>query len=285
MNEWATKIYGYPAERFYELMRAAIQQPVTNSLPPDNQTFERRQEMYKIMRGTQEKQDAHAADIRSYFISTNNWDDAPLLIIQSIPTSGPPRLNNFYDEVEQAFINARPVRSMGFSLDSLGAESDTAEGAFIKTGTRDAALRLDPDGTLTLAIKASEDFLGWSINKNRSVDDIFKINSIVLLEITFEFVRFIDETLTKFGLQSWRYCLYTQNLRKHKVALYSGGPGSAGVYRPHLAAKDTLTKYIGSSKDTQRTFLISLLKYMPSLRCPLKQYHIRVRIVSRNRIF
>lgn len=242
-------IYNYPAEGVYGLLKSIsyIQaEPRTDrALFKPREDLAQTQEIYNSINRIV----SDAATVRKQFINMHNWEDQPVLIIQALPISAPGRLANFYDEVRETFVNTKPLRHMGFSLDSLGAGLDTTEGGFVKSGLRDASMRLDPNGTLTLALKASPDFLGWAINKKRKSTEGILINSIVLIEVIFEFARYVNETLTKFGLSNWRYCVEIRNFKKHNVLLYVGGPSSLGVYHPVTASTDSWVQLIHSSRS------------------------------------
>lgn len=159
---------------------------------------------------------------RDQLLSTLEMNDDPVIVIQAIPRSTKHRLDGFYDEIRQAFTHTAPLRNMGFNLNSVGYETTTQEGALIKAGTRPAGLRLDPNGTLTMILKADRGLLGWGVNHD--VSKGFRINPVVLVEMTFEFVRFIFSTLQEKGLGDWEYYIAARNLRTSHVILIPGRP-------------------------------------------------------------
>lgn len=167
---------------------------------------------------------AAAGVSREQLLSTLEMNEDPTIIIQAIPRSTAHRLDGFYDQIRQNFTRTTPARGMGFNLNSIGYETTTEEGAFIKAGTRPAGLRLDPNGTLTMILQADPGLLGWGVNRDAS--DSFQINPVVLVEMTFEFVRFIYSTLQEKGLNSWEYYIEARNLRSSNVTLAPGRPAN-----------------------------------------------------------
>lgn len=186
--------------------------------------------------------------IRDQLLEMNDWTDSPVYILQAIPYAGKDRLDGFYDSIKEAFAHTKPVRRMGFNLNSLGRETNTVEGAFVKAGIREGAIRLDPNGTLTMALVASESFLGWGVN-NSLPKTFNKINSIVLIETVFEFTKFVEEILKPAGLTTWRYCIDIRNFKKNNVALYPGSPGNLWDEDIQSASKDTYEKQITDIGD------------------------------------
>lgn len=187
-----------------------------------------------------------AQKIRESYISSLDWSELPVLAIQAIPLSSPDRLDGFYDDVESAFRDTKPLRGMGFNLNSFGYETVTEDGAFIKSGIRDAALRLDPNGMLTMLIRGNENLLGWAVNKENETGTIL-INSFVLVEEVYEFVRFVNETLTKYGLKDWFYLIDIKRFKEYKLSLYPKTPHSWLSEGIKLASKD---EYIRTVRRT-----------------------------------
>jgi hypothetical protein len=196
-----------------------------------------------------------ATESRTQLLNTLEMNDEPTIIIQAIPCSTVHRLDGFYDQIRQNFTRTSPVRSMGFNLNSIGYETTTEEGALIKAGTRPAGLRLDPNGTLTMILKADTGLLGWGVNNGTS--NQFHINPVVLVEMTYEFVRFIYSTLWDKGLESWEYYIEARNLRSGDVALAPGRPSNM-FWSEHneTATSDNIAHTIESSglngSDTYR---------------------------------
>ena len=195
----------------------------------------------------QKKNEDEARSIRNQLIGMNDWGETPVLCLQVIPDAAKDRLDGFYDTLKQAFNYTKPVRGMGFNLNSFGRETSTVDGAFVKAGARDGVIRLDPNGTMTLVLAATPDFLGWGVNRD-SMSDHMKINSIVLAETTLEFARFTVDILKPAGLNTWRYCIDLRDLKKNKVALYTGRPG--GWHDDlQVASKDVFETIVPGSED------------------------------------
>ena len=77
---------------------------------------------------------------------------------------------------------------------------------------------------------------------------MIKINSIVLVEIIFEFTKFVEEVLQPAGLASWEYCLEIDNFKEHDVALYSGKP-AGWLDDLHSASKDQYKRTLPKDVD------------------------------------
>lgn len=244
--------YMYPAEAIYDLIyrksetakATTLQQPTLHRTLPYDAVKNISDRLHNI----RQQNEKDAERIRRQLIETNDWGTSPVLVLQAIPLNRYETLPNFYDEVKTVFSNTHPIRSMGFNLNSMGRESDTIDGAFIKSGTREAALRLDPNGTLTLVMVASDNFLGWAINKGNTTDTV-KINSIVLVEVFFEFVRFVHQQLHTFGLNDWEYCVEAKNLKKNNVYLYGGAPSSFNAFDITIAQNDSYLRVFDRLKD------------------------------------
>lgn len=255
--------YWHTAESLSQLINKQAQAPkqatssaprkssLLNQIPPE--VMQRMHEQHAKEKQAAEKE---SQSIRSQVIEMKDWSAAPILMLQAVPLSGKERLDNFYDKIKQSFADTKPVRGMGFNLNSLGYESDTVDGAFIKTGVREGAIRLDPNGTLTLGLVASPNFLGWAMNKDVTDASMIKLNSIVLVEIIFEFTKFVEEILEPAGLTNWEYCLDIRNFKAHNVTLYSGRPGGFFDNLSH-ASKDEYTKVLPRDADySHATFKI-----------------------------
>lgn len=249
--------YWYTAEQLSErinkqlaskLVDTSVKRP--SSFTTDPNIIVRAHENWQKQR---EKRIREARDIREQFLAMNDWLDSPVLSLQVIPDAGKERLDDFYDSIKNAFAYTKPVRNMGFNLNSFGRETDTVDGAFVKAGIRECAIRLDPNGMLTMALIASSGFLGWSVNGTSNTTDFLKINSIVLIETIFEFTKFAEEVLQPAGLTAWQYDINIRNFKKNKVALYSGRPGWAFDGDLHQASKDQYEKLIPTGQDYRTT--------------------------------
>lgn len=193
-----------------------------------------------------------ARSSREQLLSTIEANDDGVVIIQAIPRNSLYRLRGFYDTIRQDFTNTTPTRGMGFNLNSMGYETTTEEGALIKSGTRPAGIRLDPNGTLTMALKADGGLLGWGVNQD-SLND-FRINPVVLIEMTYEFVNFIYSKLAPAGLDDWEYYVEGLNLRTNNVKLAPGRPANMFWGEgAQVASSDRTSHTIGRSRQTVHT--------------------------------
>ena len=235
--------YLYSAEALYQLFCLE-----NHSNKTTRTSYAQRKDISEKIGSIIKENKESAKKIRDDLITSLDWDELPVMIIQSIAISGPDRLQKFYDEVEGRFRDTKPVRSMGFNLNSFGLEAATTGGAYLKSGNRDIAIRLEPNGTLTMAMRGNENFLGWGVNKE-NLDHVTKINSIVLVEVIFEFVRFVSEVLTEYGLRSWSYTVDIRRFNEYKVSLNRGTPNSFDSSDLKLASKDVLEVNLGRSSE------------------------------------
>ncbi len=237
--------YIYTAEALYELMYRKH-----NSMPES--TFLDQSDTNTAISRTIEKRNSRVSttgkSIRDSLVGSLDWDELPVMIVQAVAVSGPDRLYNFFDEVANEFRNTIPIRNIGFNLNSFGYEATTTDGAFVKSGVRDIALRLDSDGTTSMAMRGNDAFLGWGVNKE-GMNSRIRINSIVLVEVVFEFARFIHQTLTKHGLKSWQYTIDIRRFKEYQVCLNPGGPNALWGNELNVASKDNWLKNVPKSND------------------------------------
>lgn len=237
--------YLYTAEALYELMHYKQQSVINTSIEARRNN---NAEIRKVMQDQISHVHNTGKSIRNNLISSLDWDELPVMVVQAVAVSGPDRLESFFDKVAADFRDTKPVRNMGFNLNSFGYESSTTDGAYIKSGVRDIALRLDSDGTTTMAMRGNQEFLGWAVNKEPDSGKV-RINSIVLVEVIYEFTRFIHETLTKYGLSNWQYNLDVRRFKEYKVCLNPGGPNSLFGTELNIASTDNWVKTIGKDKE------------------------------------
>jgi hypothetical protein len=87
------------------------------------------------------------------------------------------------------------LRPDGFSL-RPGGSLEVRAGGLVYLADPRRALRLDPDGLFTAGALATYDYLGWGIdNYGALATDRVLVNSIVLVEFTLEFFRFVHREL------------------------------------------------------------------------------------------
>jgi len=247
LREGGDQTYFYTAEALYELIYQKQQTDTKNTFSDQGNKYAA---MPQIMEEQNNKVHASGKTIRDNLISSLDYDELPVMIIQAVAVTGPYRLEGFFDKVADEFRDIKPVRSIGFNLNSFGYEASTTDGAFVKSGVRDIALRLDSDGTTTMVMRGNEAFLGRGVNKDGlSIDGKIRINSIVLVEVIFEFVRFIHKTLAKYGLTNWQYTIDVRRFKEHKICLNPGGPNSLFGDELNAASRDDWVRTLGKHAD------------------------------------
>ncbi|MCA9325560.1 ATP-binding protein [Candidatus Saccharibacteria bacterium] len=226
-------------DQTYWMRPETVYERIRRSSTQTREIFQKtdRAKINETMSKTIAENEKQAKGIREYVIGTQGWDKDPYILLQTIPHSTRARLEGFYSDLAKEFSSTSPIRGMGFNLDSLGARAEKIDGALVKTGSRDAILRLDPNGTLTLVLKISPELAGWAVNKDPGQSGT-TINSIVLVEMTYEFTRFIRNYLAKRGLNTWSYFTEGKNLKASEVRLYAGTPSGFDIHDSVVAQKD-----------------------------------------------
>lgn len=196
-----------------------------------------------------------AAQAIERIISAESWEDGPVLTIQAVPSGAISNLSNFYDEVREALRRPDSIRPMGFGLASVSHNVEVIEGNLVVDSARDTAVRLDRDGLFTVCMLASDSFLGWGVNQRQDATNATVLNSIVVVEFTYELVRFVYNVLEAHGLKGWSYVLDVRNFKTENIVLPPHRPSSMfGLEERRIATSDNwhheVARSTGPEKDS-----------------------------------
>lgn len=196
-----------------------------------------------------------ADEARSAISALQGWEDDAIYYLQALPPRPEQEIEGFYGTtgVAQELLRPNSLRPRGFNLTSLG-NGEWVEGGFVVRRENDAAIRLDPNGMLTVGVPAGPAFLGWGLDSPTDPPNApVKVNSTVLVEFTFEICRFVHYALRPHKETSgWRYEVRCVHFRSSGVRL---GPGAPRQFpRPtfpsfEVASSDNWRKSIDSRDD------------------------------------
>lgn len=130
------------------------------------------------------------------------WTDSPFVALHSVPSEPIQRPDDFYAEsgLRKALEQPEVLRNAGFHIRTKAPVEVQVDGS-LATATSRRALWLSPDGFLSAACSANEDFLGWYINQGGRRPIV--INPRVLTEFTLEFTRFFHQRLKPMHAGPW----------------------------------------------------------------------------------
>lgn len=113
---------------------------------------------------------------------------------------------------------------------------------------------------MTLGALATSSYLGWALNPDQTDGSATKLNSIVLVELTVEFCRFVDHVLVpRSGAQMWTYRVTCDRFVQSSVQLGVGTPPqfpASGSFRE--ATADHWVSDCPMSDDPLRDALVIL---------------------------
>lgn len=190
-----------------------------------------------------------------------DWSQQPTFALQALPPPGAPeQIRDLYEPegLWGALSRPRGLRSSGFGW-RTGVEPEVLNGSLLCRGI-DRALWLDADGLLTAATIVNRETLGWAINDRRPPDSPIRINAITLVEMTFEFFRFVRNELTpRLGQGQWTFVVRCRRLRSGRVLLSPGwSDRGLGLEEPRQASSDDWTKRFESEGSPQRDTFLAL---------------------------
>jgi hypothetical protein len=125
------------------------------------------------------------------------------------------------NSIVKKFQNPGGIRSMGWDLVTNDFPR-LEQGEYWEVGGGRKLIRLYEDGTLILRVLANQDFLGWGQYENYFKINP-KINSLALIEITYNFVNFYEMLLPHFDreIEEFKYqCELTNTVLENKKKLY-----------------------------------------------------------------
>jgi hypothetical protein len=196
------------------------------------------------------------------------WADSPRYFLQALPPPGGPRmLPSFHDEagIRGAFPNPpKQLRATaGFNLQTHRSP-DVRDGGLVYFADPRKALWLDLDGLFTAGV-VERDFLGWKLN-DRAGGKPLKINSLVLVEFTKEFFRFVHEVLKpRAGSGPWSYSVSIRSFRRPPgMGLASGTPVDAD-FRGELTGSPDAGDYEFEESGSAGKDALEALKWIYTL--------------------
>jgi hypothetical protein len=142
------------------------------------------------------------------------WEGWPVYCLQALPPAGT-RLDDLHepDGLRGAVQHMKVLRPNGFNLRPR-ADLEVRAGGLAYLADPRRAFRLDSDGTLTAGALATYDYLGWGLDSRTSTPGQVPLNSIVLVEFTLEFFRFVHrELLTRARPGPWRFRVVCRRMK------------------------------------------------------------------------
>jgi Putative DNA-binding domain len=149
------------------------------------------------------------------------WEESPVYSLMATPGRTAdlvPKL--FGDRGLTSLLRDPPsLRQSGFNLQT-GGNLETLEGATMARSGNNA-LVLDPTGPFAAVVPGDRSFLQWAIN-DRVFPESHRINTLTLVEFTYEFFRFAVELQARSGVDDWRFRLEARRFRSASVVLEEG---------------------------------------------------------------
>lgn len=235
-----------PAERIHHLITIGRHPPPARPhLPPEAQVDLRRRAEQRV----------------SLLEEMEDWTDLPLYVLQALPPpAGPEQLPDLYERegLWGALSYPQGLRSSGFGW-RTGVDPEVLDGSLLcrRLGR---AVWLDADGLLTAATVVNRDTLGWAINDRRAPDAPLRVNAIALVEMTFEFFRFVHNQLkARAGADGWSFVVRCKRFRSGSVVLSPGWRDRGiGLEEPRQASSDDWTKHFDTEQTPQRDAFVAL---------------------------
>jgi hypothetical protein len=195
-----------------------------------------------------------------------NGDEVPICSLQAFPIQGPQQLPAFYsyEGIRGALTNPPSLRTSGFNL-RTGLEPDLVDGSLVSRA-RGRLVAIHPSGITTGVHRADRDGLGWAINDRRPTDEPTRINSIVLVEWTLEFFRFVNLLLSPLVPKTpWRILIRAQGMRSVDVRLAPGNTTDwaawHGPWENRRATTDDLERSLEGSGDPETDAFLALTHF------------------------
>ena len=201
------------AEEIYQRIQAAPMERRPRRVEPD----ERHQPV------NQEAFERRAKGRSAEMGALESWASEPLYALHAAPATTGHELDDLHDPSGLGGKLQRPngLRSSGFGLPT--GTSDVINGAFVSRSRMGPIVWLESGGFFSLAARGSRSYLGWAVN-----DGVFPerpwtlINSLVLVELTLEFFRFVHGELQPRIGGAWFYGVQCSGFQKAKLRLASG---------------------------------------------------------------
>ncbi len=134
-------------------------------------------------------------------------------------------LPDFYSAdrgVRQLLLQPPELRPHGFNLAHLG-QVTVEDGAF-QVGWSGTSVRAEADGTCCVLGAATEDFLGWSVNRRRTAGGPLLLNPLAVVEFTLEATRLAFEIQQRgaVGPGDFSWHVAARGLARQEVRLERG---------------------------------------------------------------
>ncbi len=150
------------------------------------------------------------------------WTDEPLYSLHAMPAASG-ELVDLHDPSALGGMIQRPasIRQTGFGL--FAGTTDVIDGALVGLSPSGPVIWLESDGFFTAATPGNRSFLGWAVN-----DQVFPkrtwtlINSLVLVEFTFEFFRLANSALVERIDGPWFYGVRCRGFQEARLRLTAG---------------------------------------------------------------
>jgi hypothetical protein len=161
-----------------------------------------------------------------------SWEGWPVYFLQAVPPAGM-HLDDLHEPggLRGAVEHMDVLRPDGFNLRPRYNLEVRAGGLAYLVDPR-RVLRLDPDGMLTVGALATYDYLGWAMDSAQYralIPDRVLLNSIVVVEFTLEFFRFLHrELLPRARPGRWTFRVVCRRLQAGPPTGPGHGPVTLG---------------------------------------------------------
>lgn len=134
---------------------------------------------------------------------SQDWDNEPVLYLQSVPTPLPSMIPGWLDTIRDAITHQQPLRSAGFHFanpyEQLRQEDQT-----ILIGDSRMALSVDMCGIVTAGALATGEFLGWAMDARGNTG---QLNVVSITEVVIEYFRFVHQSILPAHQGQWTHTL------------------------------------------------------------------------------
>ncbi|MFF5569128.1 helix-turn-helix domain-containing protein [Streptomyces sp. NPDC012829] len=123
------------------------------------------------------------------------WQDLPVLFWQSVPQNAPELVTGLHsqDGIRGALLNQDALRPHGgFNFSLAYNAPEPYRGGLLLTDNR-RAMSVAADGTVTAAALATDDMLGWGME--RGFSEKGRLNVVALSEMMLEYFRLVDHKI------------------------------------------------------------------------------------------
>ncbi|WP_331755574.1 RNA-binding domain-containing protein [Streptomyces sp. NBC_01643] len=151
------------------------------------------------------------------------WDELPVLFWQSTPQNAPELINGLHsqDGIRGALLNQDAMRPHGgFNFSSDYKRPEPYRGGLLLADSR-RAVAIAADGTVTAAVVATSEMLGWSMEQR--FGETGRINVVTLSELMLEYFRLVDEKILPAVDGPWQHRIVAARFAQEPARVLAPG--------------------------------------------------------------